>query len=204
MIELTCVICSKRYSTKKSFASKSKYCSRYCMGVSQGWGVRVELTCEVCSKKFLVTKGRAEISKHCSRKCHNSAAGIKGGKAGKGKIMPYVPKPHMILRNKLIKYKGKDSGNWKGDNVGYYGLHMWIKSNFGIPTKCENCGAEKSVQWSNKDHKYTRMREDWEQLCSSCHQKYDHRILKGVDIPFDRKNRSVRLIKSLTSLNNTI
>ena len=78
--------------------------------------------------------------------------------------------------------KGEKSYNWKGDNVS---PHFWIKREFGEPKKCENrekqtlsfkC-AEKghTFDWSNKDHKYRKIREDWQRLCKSCHMKYDYR-----------------------------
>lgn len=68
---------------------------------------------------------------------------------------------------------GKNNYNWRGDEVGYYSLHLWIYRNYGKPDKCENCKSIKNVQWASKNYKYTRNREDWIKLCFKCHRKYD-------------------------------
>ena len=69
---------------------------------------------------------------------------------------------------------------WKGAEVGYYGVHVWIKKMFGNPEKCEDCGkiGEKkgrkwNIEWSNCDHKYRRVKEDYIGRCVKCHGEYD-------------------------------
>ena len=39
---------------------------------------------------------------------------------------------------------------------------------------------EKKYEWSNKDHKYSLKREDWQRLCTSCHIKYDKQLRKNL------------------------
>ena len=77
-----------------------------------------------------------------------------------------------------MKLLSGDKGyRWKGDKVGYRGLHHWMKKEFGKAFKCEFCGktrtTPKSIQWANKTGKYLRDRNDWLELCASCHKKYD-------------------------------
>src|SRR3990167_9733602 len=97
-------------------------------------------------------------------------------------------------RQKLNKFiKGEKSNWWKGDKVGYGGLHCYIKKMFGKPIKCDYCGIKNKnviykknnklekrskIQWANKSGKYLRNRNDWLQLCPKCHAKYDKRWLK--------------------------
>lgn len=69
---------------------------------------------------------------------------------------------------------GELNGMWKGDNVGYYALHAWVKRLLGKATKCIECGSERNVQWANKDHKYHRESNNWMQLCVPCHRKHDY------------------------------
>jgi hypothetical protein len=75
--------------------------------------------------------------------------------------------------------RGEKSYCWKGDKVGYSGIHMWVRLKLGQPTKCEMCGKIKLkgrfIQWANKDHKYKRKLSDWIRLCTSCHSKYDRK-----------------------------
>lgn len=75
---------------------------------------------------------------------------------------------------------GKDmsedrNANWKGDEVGYSGVHTWIEKWKGKPKKCENCGTEnaKKFEWANIDHKYRRVLQDYIRMCTSCHRNYD-------------------------------
>ena len=65
---------------------------------------------------------------------------------------------------------------WKGDNVGYKGLHKWVKKCKGKPKICEHCGIdceEKRLEWANIDHKYKRNLDDFISLCCKCHRCYD-------------------------------
>ena len=72
---------------------------------------------------------------------------------------------------------------WKGKNVKYAGLHMWIKSNFGVPKKCMLCGTKekRTYHWINKDGNYTRNKEDWTTACVPCHKRYDLKRSKNYE-----------------------
>ncbi|MDO8623208.1 MAG: hypothetical protein Q7R52_03085 [archaeon] len=65
---------------------------------------------------------------------------------------------------------------WKGDDVGYSGVHNWIFKKKGKPNICENCGendVNKNYEWSNKSGQYKRRLDDWQRLCVPCHRRYD-------------------------------
>ena len=67
---------------------------------------------------------------------------------------------------------GPNSTNWKGDKVGYSGLHKWVRIHKPIPEKCTKCEEVKSsrkLQASNISGQYKRDLNDWEYLCSKCH-----------------------------------
>ena len=89
-------------------------------------------------------------------------------------------KRRLELKKKLSDLRkgkrfGKENPNWKGDKVGYSGLHKWVSRHFGKPKECEKCGrtGHRIVQWANKTGKYLRERKDWFVLCASCHKLYD-------------------------------
>lgn len=70
---------------------------------------------------------------------------------------------------------------WKGDLVGYYALHSWVKRKKGNPHCCEHCGKigmkvgnRWNIEWANIDHKYRRVLEDYFGLCKDCHRDYDN------------------------------
>lgn len=78
-------------------------------------------------------------------------------------------KPHSI-----VKF-GIDNHMWKGDNVKYISLHIWVASKLGKPSFCENCGSisAKRYEWANLTREYIRDLSKWTRLCSSCHIKHD-------------------------------
>lgn len=80
------------------------------------------------------------------------------------------------LRGKL----GEDSRRWRGVDASYVAIHMWIKKHWGVPDHCDMCHRPDAsrYEWCNKDKKYRRVREDWFQLCPSCHRLYDFSIIR--------------------------
>ena len=80
------------------------------------------------------------------------------------------------------KSTGKNNPAWKGNQVSYRALHHWIKRWKGSPSMCEVCCSplKKKYEWANKDHKYSRVLDDYIRLCTSCHRKYDKN--KGIKI----------------------
>ena len=83
--------------------------------------------------------------------------------------------------------KGEANHNWKGDKVGYSGVHRWVESRLGRPNKCINklCSKKSVVfEWCNISHSYKRELNDWVRLCRSCHRKYDLGIAMWKDEEF--------------------
>lgn len=66
---------------------------------------------------------------------------------------------------------------WKGDDVKYGALHMWVVNKLGKPETCEICKKNglkgHQIHWANKSGKYFRKLNDWIRLCVSCHGAYD-------------------------------
>lgn len=92
------------------------------------------------------------------------------------------------LRKVMLGQIGENCRNWDGDNVGYVGIHQWLRKEFGKADRCENSECvypkrnwygkimkfPKRFEWAlihGKDYK--RRRENFWRLCSSCHIKYD-------------------------------
>src|SRR3990167_7513980 len=87
----------------------------------------------------------------------------------------YKRTEYHIKRLKDRNSKGENHYNWKGDKVGYSGLHYWVNRCLGKPEKCYNCKTitAKRYEWANKGHKYKRTLDNWLRLCSTCHKRYD-------------------------------
>ncbi len=59
----------------------------------------------------------------------------------------------------------------------YIGIHYWLKKEYGIANKCEGnfCkGVSSRFEWALiKDKLYEKKRDNFIQLCRSCHASYD-------------------------------
>ena len=188
-MELKCIICKSLFHVYPyRIKQYPKYCSSKCYGLGKkgyipwnkgkAWSDKVKkklseshkgkipwnkylvsLYCNYCKKLF---QPRVCIQKFCSKKCSDNAKiGITTW--SKGKKAPWAT--------------GEKNFNWKGDDVGYSGLHYWVVSRLGKPTTCWHCGKSNlhgnSIQWANKSHTYKRDVNDWLRLCVKCHRKYD-------------------------------
>lgn len=77
-------------------------------------------------------------------------------------------------REKIRQTKlGSKNASWKGADAGYGALHMWVHRHFSKTGTCELCKSEKKTEWANISGDYLRMREDFLEMCISCHRRYD-------------------------------
>jgi ribosomal protein L37AE/L43A len=76
-------------------------------------------------------------------------------------------------RNILSKRVGEKSPNWKGDEVGYLGVHWWIRKYKPKPELCEHCHNKKPKDCANISGKYKRDVTDYIWLCRKCHMIFD-------------------------------
>ena len=125
---------------------------------------------------------------------HSVATKLKMSAAQKGKTSPMKGKTHSNKTKLLwsINRKGKNTGiqnfNWKGDKVGYWGLHQWISRTFGKASGygCMICAGTKGsdkIEWANISGEYKREADDWTTLCKSCHTSLDNlRIKEGLTL----------------------
>ncbi len=112
--------------------------------------------------------------KFCSKSCAGKAVGhsslgkpawnkgLKGFRAGE--------------RRPGIIPKGQESSSWKGELVGYRGLHLWVHNALGSPETCVECGVKGTghqMHWANVSGEYKRERDDWKRLCPRCHRAFD-------------------------------
>jgi len=114
------------------------------------------ITEKIKRKMSLAKKGKSFSEEH-KRKISEAQKGMK---------KPWVSKN--LINNKHA---------WKGDRVGYRGLHTWIQLKLGQPGTCEFCGKTglwgRQIHWANKNHQYKRNKKDWLRLCIKCHRQYD-------------------------------
>ena len=75
----------------------------------------------------------------------------------------------------MTSLKEEKNPSWKGDDVGYWGVHDWVRYHKDQPEDglCEMCKKAIGIQWANKSGKYQRDLGDWEWLCPKCHKYRD-------------------------------
>ena len=91
---------------------------------------------------------------------------------------------------------GKNHWNWRGDAVGYSGLHIRIKKSFPKPQNCNLCGKEAKLELANISQKYKLEISDWMWICRSCHMKQEFKlgIRKPSDISQKKRNSLGRFV----------
>lgn len=68
---------------------------------------------------------------------------------------------------------------WKGDDVGRYGLHKWVRRHLPIPPKCQMCGENKKLDLANVTGVYMRDFTNWKYFCRKCHIAFDNNVGKA-------------------------
>lgn len=121
----------------------------------------VDKTCENCSKQYEVYPYRKNTARFCSSHCSIS------------KQREEHPEFVENSRKRGIESRGSKNHNWKGDKVSYAGIHMWLAINYIKTGACEECLVIRRTTWANISDEYKRDRDDWRELCYSCHKKYD-------------------------------
>lgn len=71
--------------------------------------------------------------------------------------------------------------SWKGDLAKQKAMHHWVVKHKGkVSTfKCVDCGKQ-ARYWSNKDHSYKRILNDYSPRCASCHKIYDLHVINII------------------------
>lgn len=110
-------------------------------------------------------------------KKHTEETKRKMGESQRGRKHSEETKLKLSLSKRLEKHP-----QWKGDKVGYRGLHARIAKQFGRASRCDYCWEEgkKKYEWANISGKYKTDPVDWVQLCVRCHKKAD--ISKKIDL----------------------
>lgn len=159
-----CTICGKQFSkpptrSKKSFMEKAKYCSEECKHL--GW------------------KGRQPWNKGLDRSLDGRIAQPWLGKKRD-------PETIKKLQEGRKKVKGEKHPGFQKDNPSYRAVHGWLAKYWTKTGVCEHCNNEKNksgkTQWANIEN-YDRFdREDWYELCSSCHKVFDLNKLTNSNV----------------------
>lgn len=78
--------------------------------------------------------------------------------------------------NPMFSISSEKHPQWKGDEAGYIAKHQWVRRHFGKASFCElnpMHSSKAGYEWHNISGNYNRNRDDWIQLCRSCHKEVE-------------------------------
>jgi len=120
--------------------------------------------CKRCNKEFRAVSDFGERKqKYCSADCYRKSWGKD--------VRP------MMKNNPGLK--GELNASWKGEKVGYWGIHAWVIRELGKPKRCEHCGdtTKTKYEWASIGHLYKRDLTNWIRLCTKCHRHMEKKML---------------------------
>lgn len=86
------------------------------------------------------------------------------------------PKSDVALANMATSRKrGPQAWNWRGEDLGYYALHRYLRDHFPKSGVCSECGGStRRTEWALiRGRSYSRDIQDYRELCRECHMIYD-------------------------------
>lgn len=101
-------------------------------------------------------------------KGHKEGNRFKKGEVPWNKGIKIWNNNHPMLGRKNVS--GENHHGWRGDNVKYRALHIWVEGQSGKANHCEKDKNHISTRyhWANISGEYKRDLADWWQLCPSC------------------------------------
>jgi endogenous inhibitor of DNA gyrase (YacG/DUF329 family) len=124
-IEIECAYCEVKFSVPRNRENSAKFCSRQCLGKSNGirgkilYKNQTLVTCSNCGKDFEKNPSTIRPLNFCSIACM-------------GKY---------YSENKM--FSGENSGTWNGGDIGYYGPNWLCQRRLARERDqftCQNCG----------------------------------------------------------------
>lgn len=112
--------------------------------------------CLICNKQFNIIPSREGTAKYCSNVCRFKS--VVGNE---------------IWKNRTKDYQGKNNPAWKGSEVGYRAVHLWVQKKLGKAKRCrvDNNHISTRYHWANISKQYKRDLTDWTEMCPSCNSR---------------------------------
>jgi hypothetical protein len=104
----------------------------------------------------------------CKCGCNN----IRALRNNQGELCSFIQGHNLLVKNQLEDR----NPYWKGDDIGYTGLHLWVRSRLQEPKLCHMCNKVPPLDLANITGIYNRELINWQYLCRSCHVHSDGRI----------------------------
>lgn len=143
-----------------------------------------------CKYKYTVRKSGLKYTKHKDNPTSFKRGLIPWNKGTEGVCKPngtsFKKVEHKSIKTEFTSETTSNANNnkWRGDDVGYYGLHQWIARRLGKANHCCFCDGIKAKKyyWHNISLEYKRDIDDWQSICPSCHKKLHNRLKRESEI----------------------
>lgn len=141
----------------------------------------ITIQCHKCGINIRRSPSKVQPRNYCSYLCYSLIRNKEFAERGSNtryKQGHKIP----VKQRKILSERMKDDKHpsWKGSDVGYRGLHQWLRRKLGDPKTCSKCSKKgknkRSIQWANIDGKYQRVLSDYIALCVSCHKFHDLKL----------------------------
>ncbi|MFZ2152271.1 MAG: hypothetical protein WAV09_04145 [Minisyncoccia bacterium] len=171
---------------------------RYVPGLERPkWNPKVEIICDICEDSFFRWPSQIKVKRNiCSIACY--------WKSKKGEKLKYLLEDGKFRKDIAEKISKKLTGkpqphnqnekhhSWKGKEAGYIAMHQWLRRKFGKANKCENQSCKYPRKNANgkiifyptrfewaiiHGNEHDHERENYIQLCKSCHVRYDLNLI---------------------------
>jgi hypothetical protein len=130
------------------------------------------------------------------------------GCGGRTRLAPQSHTKNRYVRGEPIRFinghnpknqpAGSSHPSWAGDRVTHSGVHRWLRDHFPKAGMCEDCGKQGRTHYASVNgHVYTRNRDDYAELCPSCHNKRDYEEGRRQPRGPDKKPRRKAHVPSL-------
>lgn len=86
----------------------------------------------------------------------------------------YKKENNPMWKKKHVAITNEKHPQWRGDKVGYNGLHAWIRRHMSKPTLCPMCLKSPARDLANITGMYTREFKNWAYFCHKCHFAFDN------------------------------
>lgn len=171
-----CIVCDNKL-TQIQLWYRKRYCSKICFHKAQ----RGRATWNKGKKDYLSDEARKAMAENAKRNIAKETPEQR--KSRMASVIEARNKNGNWTPPKLGKIAEQDS-QWLGEKATYNAKHRWVQKHWEKNDVCDICGVvpiskgrnKHATHWHNISGEYKRIKEDWMELCPSCHKKEHIRL----------------------------
>jgi len=80
------------------------------------------------------------------------------------------------MKERMKPLIGRNCVGIRNENLGYFGIHAWVRKRKPKPELCEWCKSAPPKDLANISGQYRKDVDDYEWICRKCHMEKDGRL----------------------------